>query len=49
MTQNNTLNKVHVAITELPLLLSQNRNVFGKATTQSRYKTSCMYKVNWKK
>jgi len=27
MTQNNTLNKVHVAATELPQLLSQNTNI----------------------
>jgi len=32
MTRNNTLNKVHVAVTELPQLLSQNTNVFGEAT-----------------
>ena len=32
MTRNNTLNKVHVAVTELPQLLSQNTNRFGEAT-----------------
>jgi len=32
MTRNNsTLNKVHVAATELPQLLSQNANTFGEA------------------
>jgi len=31
MTQNNTVNKVHVAATELPQLLSQNTNMFGKS------------------
>ena len=34
MTRNTTLNKVHVAATELPQLLSQNTNVFGEATAQ---------------
>jgi len=29
MTRNTTLNKVHVAATEVPQLLSQNTNVFG--------------------
>jgi len=32
MTRNNTLNKVLVAATELPQLLSQNTNMFGEAT-----------------
>ena len=35
MTRNNTVNKVHVAATELPQLLSQNTNVFGETTAQS--------------
>jgi len=30
MTRNNTLNNVHVAATELPQLLSQNTNIFGR-------------------
>ena len=38
MTRNNTLNKVRVAATELPQLLSQNTNMFGEATAQSVYK-----------
>jgi len=47
MTRNNTLNKVHVAATELPQqLLSQNTNVFGEATAQSRCQTLCRCKVN---
>jgi len=48
MTRNNTLNKVHVAATELSQLLSQNTNMFGVATAQSRCQTSCSSKVNWK-
>jgi len=46
MTRNNTLNKVHVAATELPQLLSQNTNMFGEATAQSRCQTLCNCKVN---
>ena len=46
MTQNNTLNKVHVAATELPQLLSQNTNTFGEVTAQSCCQTSCSSKVN---
>jgi len=30
MTRNNSLDKVHVAATELPQLLSQNTNTFGR-------------------
>jgi len=30
VTQNNTLNKVHVAATELPQLLSQNTKMFKR-------------------
>ena len=42
MTRNNTLNKVHVAATELPqLLMSQNTNMFREATAQSRWQTLC--------
>ena len=41
MTRNNTGNKVHVAATELPQLLSQNTNMFGEATAQSRCQTLC--------
>jgi len=40
MTRNNTLNKVHVAATELPQLLLQNTDTFGEATAQSRCQTS---------
>ena len=36
MTRNNTLNRVHVAATELTQLLSQNTNTFGEATEQTR-------------
>jgi len=36
ITRSNTLNKVHVAATELPQLLSQNTDMFGEATAQSR-------------
>ena len=40
MTRNNTLNKAHVAETELPQLLSQNTKfMFGEATAQSRCQT----------
>jgi len=37
MTRNNraTLDKVHVAATELPQLLSQNTNMFRETTAQS--------------
>jgi len=35
MTWNNTLNKVHVAATELPQLLSQNTNVWRCNRTKS--------------
>jgi len=49
MTRNNTLNKVHVAATELPQLLSQNANKkFGEATAQSRCQSLCSPKVDWK-
>ena len=41
MTRNNTLNKVHVAETELPQLLSRNTNMFGEATAQSRFQILC--------
>jgi len=47
--RNNTVNKVHVAATELPQLLSQNTNMFGETTAQSRCQTSCSSEVNWKK
>jgi len=44
MMRNNTLNKVHVAATELPHLLSQNTNImFGQTTTL------CSSRVNFKK
>jgi len=46
MTRNNTLNKVHVAMTELAQLLSQNTNMFGEATAQSRCQTLCSREVN---
>jgi len=36
MTQNNTVNKVHVAATELPQLLSQNTNMFGKSLKKNK-------------
>jgi len=48
MTGNNTLNKVHVAATELPQLLSQNTNMFGEATAQSRCQSLCGFKIYWK-
>jgi len=49
MTQNNTLNKVHVAAAELPQLLSQNTNTFGETgNCTSRSQTLCSRKVNWK-
>jgi len=35
MMQNNTLNKVHVAATELPQLVSQNTNVCRGNRTKS--------------
>jgi len=46
MTRNDTLNKVHVAATELPQLLSHNTNMFVEATAQSRCRTLCSSKVN---
>jgi len=46
MTQNNTLNQVHVAETELSQPLSQNTNMFGEATVQSRDQTLCSSRVN---
>jgi len=36
MTQNNTLNKVGIAATELSQLLLENTDMFGEATTQIR-------------
>ena len=48
MMRNNTLNKVHVAATQLPLLLSQNTNMFGGATAQSRCQTLCTSEVSKK-
>jgi len=36
MTQNSTLNKVHVAPSKLHQLLSQHTNMFGEATEQNR-------------
>jgi len=48
MTRNNTSNKVRVAATELPQLLSQNTNMFGEPAAQSRCQTLCRSKVNWK-
>jgi len=48
MTRNNTLNKVHVAATELPQLLSQNTNIFREATAQRCCQTLCSSKVNRK-
>jgi len=42
MMRNNILNKVHVAATELPQLLSHNTNMFGQTTTL------CSYRVNFK-
>ena len=44
----NTLNKVRVAATELPQLLSPNTDMFGETTAQSRCQTLCSSKVNWK-
>jgi len=49
MTRNNTLNKVHIAATELPQLLSQKTNMFGEATAQSRCQTLCSSKLTEKK
>jgi len=47
MTRNNTPNKVRVAATELPQLLSQNTDImFGETTAQSRCQTLCSSKVN---
>ena len=40
------MNKVRVAATELPQLLSQNTNMFGEATAQSRCQTLCSCKFN---
>jgi len=37
MMWSDTLNKVHVAATKLPQLLSQNTNIIGEATAQSRW------------
>jgi len=37
-------NKVHVAATELPQLLSHNTNIFGEATAQNRCLTLCSSK-----
>ena len=48
MTWNNTLNKDSVAATELPQLLSQNTNMFGEATIQSRCQTMCSCEVNFR-
>ena len=45
MMRNNTLNKVHVAATELPQLLSQN-TMCGETTAQSRCQTLCNCKVS---
>jgi len=39
MMQNSTLNKVHVALSKLHQLLSQNTNMFGEATEQNRCQT----------
>jgi len=36
ITQNNTVNKVHVAATELSQLLSQNTNMFGEAGNRTK-------------
>jgi len=46
MTRNNTLQKVHVATTELAQLLSQNTNMFVRATAQSRCQSVCSSKIN---
>jgi len=46
MTRSNTTNEVHVAATELPQLLSQNTNMFGEATAQSRCQALCSSNVN---
>jgi len=47
MTRNNTLNKVHVAATELHQLLLQNTfNMFREATAQSRCQTLCSLDFN---
>ena len=48
MMRNNTVNKVRVAATELPQLLSLNTNMFGEATAQSRCQTLCSSKVKRK-
>jgi len=48
MTRNTKLDNVHVAATELPQLLSQNTNMFGEATAQSRCQTLCSSEVNSK-
>jgi len=39
MTRNITMNKVHVAATELQQLLKQNTNIFGDETAQCRCQT----------
>jgi len=44
--QNITLNKVHVALTELPQLLSRHTNMFREATTQSHCRTLCRSEVD---
>jgi len=46
MTRNNTLNKVRVAATELPQLLSQNTDMFGEETAQGRCQTLCSSKLS---
>ena len=45
MTRNNTLNKVHVAATEPPQLLSQNTDMFGEATGQSHVRLRAALKL----
>jgi len=40
------MNKVRLAATELPQLLSQNKNMFGEATAQRCCQTLCSSKVN---
>jgi len=46
MTRNNALNKVHLAATELPQLLSQKTNTFGETTARRRCQILCSPKVN---
>jgi len=50
MTQNNTMNTVHVAATELPQLQSQNTNtcMFVEETAQRCCQNLCSCKINWK-